>query len=352
MDLKPELEELTRKYKNLSSSADEKNTENWFILPFLGHLGYDDHDPNIVQAQYPVDGVGKVDYAIFGNNRKPVIYVECKQLREPLGQHRAQLKKYFNSSPSVKFGLLTNGYEYRFYTDLDRENMLDRQPFLSFNLETDTSKYLESLSIFTRQNFNVSEARSLALTLSYHSKILEYLKREIEKPSDDLVRFITKNAIGETKKSVRDKVKPILPSIFDELLRYGDNRNGGVIDDPPTTPRDDPPDAVNIFDINDPTGKTLEYYIFDGERYTGRVADMFVAVFENLFRRNKELTSNFKGSPVKQSRPQHRHMCLVDGYFLDKNYSNLYKFKKLKKALAEFDLKDILYVKLRDKRTT
>ena len=310
MDLKPELEELTRKYKNLSSSADEKNTENWFILPFLGHLGYDDHDPNIVQAQYPVDGVGKVDYAIFGNNRKPVIYVECKQLREPLGQHRAQLKKYFNSSPSVKFGLLTNGYEYRFCTDLDRENMLDRQPFLSFNLETDTSKYLESLSIFTRQNFNVSEARSLALTLSYHSKILEYLKREIEKPSDDLVRFITKNAVGETKKSVRDKVKPILPSIFDELLGHGDNRNGGVIEPP------DPPDAVNIFDINDPTGKTLEYYIFDGERYTGRVADMFVAVFENLFRRNKELTSNFKGSPVKQSRPQHHHMCLVDGYFL------------------------------------
>lgn len=348
MDLKPELEELTRKYKNLSSSADEKNTENWFILPFLGHLGYDDHDPNIVQAQYPVDGVGKVDYAIFGNNREPVIYVECKQLREPLGQHRAQLKKYFNSSPSVKFGLLTNGYEYRFYTDLDRENMLDRQPFLSFNLETDTSKYLESLSIFTRQNFNVSEARSLALTLSYHSKILEYLKREIEKPSDDLVRFITKNAVGETKKSVRDKIKPILPSIFDELLGHGDNRNGGVIE----PPEDDPPDAVNIFDINDPTGKTLEYYIFDGERYTGRVADMFVAVFENLFRRNKELTSNFKGSPVKQSRPQHLHMCLVDGYFLDKSYSNLYKFKKLKKALAEFDLKDILYVKLRDKRTT
>lgn len=336
MDLKPELEELTRKYKNLTSSADEKNTENWFILPFLGYLGYDDHDPNIVQAQYPVDGVGKVDYAIFGNNREPVIYVECKQLREPLGQHRAQLKKYFNSSPSVKFGLLTNGYEYRFYTDLDRENMLDRQPFLSFNLETDTSKYLESLSIFTRQNFNVSEASSLALTLSYHSKILEYLKREIEKPSDDLVRFITKNAVGETKKSVRDKIKPILPSIFDEFLGHGDNRNGGV----------------NIFDINDPTGKTLEYYIFDGETSMGNVTDMFVAVFENLFRRNKELTSNFGGSPVKQSRPQHHHMCLVDGYFLDKNYSSLDKFKKLKKALAEFDLKDILYVKLRDKRTT
>ncbi len=301
-------------------------------------------------AQYRPDleykRTGTVDYAIFGGNGDPIIYVECKPLHEPLDQHRAQLKNYFNNSPVVKFALLTNGYEYRFYTDLDRENVLDKQPFLSFNLETDASKYLRNLSKFTRQSFDVSDARSLALELSYRSKTLEYLKREIKHPSDDLVKFITKHAVGETKKIVWNKIKSSLPSIFDELFGHGDNRDEGDTDPIQLDPAVD----VNIFDSYDPTDKELEYYVFDGEKDTGTVTDMYVAVFKNLFERDKKRALNLRGSPVKQSRPKHNYMCLVDGYFLDKNYSNVNKFKKLERILTEFKLKDVLYVKLTDKK--
>ncbi len=370
MDLKLGLQKLEKRYKDLTSSPDEKNTENWFILPFLKVLGYDHSNPDVIQAQYRADSeykrTGKVDYAIFDKNREPIIYVECKQLREPLHQHRAQLKNYFNTSPSVKFAILTNGVEYRFFSDLDRENMMDQKPFLSFDLETDTNKYLRSLSAFTRQNFNVSEARSLALTLSYRSKILEYLKREMRKPSDDLVSFITKNIFGTTKKAVRDKIKPILPSIFDEIMN-GDEpiiippdplegitrkRIKSLGDEPEPIIISPPPgELINIFDIPNPQGIKLEYYVFDGKKYTDRVkvTDMFVTIYEYLFQINRDLASNHKGSPVKSSRPNHRHVDLGQGYFLHTNLSNISKFKNLKDALTEFHLEDALYLKLVEK---
>ncbi len=349
MDLKIGLQKLAERYNKLTSSPNEENTKNWFILPFLKVLGYDHSDPYIIQAEYCADpehkGSGAVDYAIFNKNQKPIIYIECKQLQEPLTEkHRAQLKKYFNTSASVKFAILTNGVEYRFYSDFDRENMMDQEPFLSFNLETDTNKHLKFLRAFTRQNFNISDARTLALTLSHRSKIVDYLKREMRKPSDDLVSFITKNIFGTTRKAVRDKIKPILPSIFHEIMN-------GDEPDPPITPPDPPPPpkSVNIFDIQNPTGIELEYYVYHGEHYTGKVTDMFVTVFKDLFRRNKDQVSNFKGSPVTSSRPAQRHKDLGYGYFLNTNLGNIDKFKKLKDALTEFHLEDALYLKLGEK---
>ncbi|MCY4158420.1 MAG: type I restriction endonuclease [Bacteroidetes bacterium] len=352
MNLESNLNKLIRKYKNLNSSLNEKDTENFFILPFLGYLGYDHSDPNRIKSRYAADPDYKktwqVDYAILGENRKPIIFVECKRLREPLDSHYAQLKNYFNSSPLVKFALLTNGYEYRFYTDLDRENVLDKQPFLSFTLETDASKYLDCLSKFSRQNFDVVELRSFALKLLYRSKTLEYLKREINNPSDNLVKFITKNAVGETKKAVRDEIESFLPSIFEELSFGSKNTINNGADE--GSEDDNEPiqlPAVSIFDSDNPTKKKLEYYIFNDKKHTGSVTNMFVTVFEYLFQKDKEQVLNIKGNPVRQFEPENLNSVpLMNGYFLVTNYSNADKFDKLKNALAKLDLKDILRVKL------
>lgn len=58
----------------------------------------------------------------------PQILIECKSINENLTNHDSQLFRYFGTTSS-KFGLLTNGKEYRFYTDLDEQNKMDSTPF-------------------------------------------------------------------------------------------------------------------------------------------------------------------------------------------------------------------------------
>ena len=61
----------------------------------------------------------KVDYAIMDNG-EPIILIEAKWCGEKLDKHDSQLFRYFGTS-SARFGILTNGLVYKFYTDLDEK---------------------------------------------------------------------------------------------------------------------------------------------------------------------------------------------------------------------------------------
>jgi hypothetical protein len=74
----------------------------------------------------------KVDYAIVVDG-KPIILIEAKNHTESLDRHKTQLERYFTVTDS-KFGVLTNGIEYRFYSDLEKENVMDNSPFFTINL--------------------------------------------------------------------------------------------------------------------------------------------------------------------------------------------------------------------------
>ena len=357
LDLRSGLEALVKKYHDLPcKSVDEENTKTWFILPFFGCLGYNPHDPSRVKAQYSPDPeykrTGKVDYVIFDQHGKPIIYVECKKLCEHLDSHRPQLKNYFNNSPSVKLALLTNGYEYRFYTDLERENVLDKLPFLSFNLETDMDEYLTHLSVFTRKNFSTDDIRLLAEKLVRRSKILKYLKDEIKNPSDNLAKYITKNALEERSKAVWSDVKSILPEILSELFKSGDVNDDREIDSDKVVEPE--AKALSIFDIENAEYKYIEYFEFEGrciDQYN-KVTDMYIYVFKILFERDKNCVMNFRSSPVRTSDDKSgRAVKLGEDCFLWKGYSNNVKFTYLKKLLSELQMdKNTLRVKLRDKR--
>ena len=227
MDLKSTLDKLARTCQKYSPS-DESKTKSYLIVPLLRDLGYDVSDPSKVIPEYDADPrdkkTGKVDYAIVDSNRQPIIYIEAKKLHDPLDQqgHYNQVKRYYNNESSVRFAVLTNGYEYRFYTDLDDRNLLDSEPFLSFTLENYTDTDLEHLSKFHIENFDATKVRDLALELSYQSKILEYLKGEISGlDSFDLVKFVTKKVLNSTAKSNYLIVKKILPSVLKNLISSG-----------------------------------------------------------------------------------------------------------------------------------
>ena len=102
-------------------------------MPFLQALGYDVFDPTVVIPEYTADhGIKKgekVDYAIVNDGTVSMI-IECKKDGVDLSQIGAsQLFRYFSVS-NVKVGILTNGTEYRFFSDLDKTNSMDTNPFL------------------------------------------------------------------------------------------------------------------------------------------------------------------------------------------------------------------------------
>ena len=74
-----------------------------------------------------------MDYAIIqdGDLGDPMLLIECKKVGDTLDRERAsQLARYFTQTPA-RIGILTNGIEYKCYSDLDAENVMDETPFVS-----------------------------------------------------------------------------------------------------------------------------------------------------------------------------------------------------------------------------
>lgn len=209
----------------------EAQTRQNLIDPFLDAMGYDHTDISIVKVEEKADilkdGLKRVDYVIYPTKKdeEPTILIEAKyhNSREKLENHLKQLKPYFENIRSqakrVEFGILTDGIEYRFYTDLDKDNLLDNEPFMVVNLEKLTSKDFEYLKKFSRNSLNVEEARSFALGKKYTDKFSAYLKKETKNPSVDLLDFF-KAKIGFKKtysdKIFNDIIKNIFSMFFDE----------------------------------------------------------------------------------------------------------------------------------------
>jgi hypothetical protein len=134
----------------------EEATKNALIMPFIQTLGYDVFNPLEVVPEYITD-VGikkgeKIDYAIFKDGH-PAILIECKHWRENLDLHDGQLLRYFHVS-KAKFGILTNGIVYRFYTDLEDPNKMDEKPFLQFDITALKDAHIEELKKFHKSYYN------------------------------------------------------------------------------------------------------------------------------------------------------------------------------------------------------
>ena len=115
----------------------EEATKNAFIMPFISALGYDVFNPSEVIPEFTAD-VGtkkgeKVDYAVTKDG-KVILLIECKKISADLQKdHASQLYRYF-STTEARFGVLTNGSDYAFYSDIDESNKMDSKPFFEFNL--------------------------------------------------------------------------------------------------------------------------------------------------------------------------------------------------------------------------
>lgn len=206
----------------------EEATKNAMIMPFIQALGYNVFDPLEVTPELVAD-VGtkkgeKVDYAIL-REAKPIILFECKRSGADLHiNHASQLFRYFHVT-EARFGVLTNGLVYRFFTDLDQPNKMDEKPFLEFNILDFKEQDVEELKKFAKSAFDVDSILTTANELKYTRAIQNLLAEWMATPSEDFVRLVSADLLGGKRftPAVKEQFTQITKRAFKQLI--GDRIN-------------------------------------------------------------------------------------------------------------------------------
>lgn len=227
MDFKDLIKQLGDRVTKLKDQVNtEEATKNAFIMPFIRELGYDVFNPLEVTPELVAD-IGmkqgeKIDYAIMENGQ-PIILIECKHHAAPLNVHNAsQLFRYFHTT-KAKFSILTNGIEYRFYTDLVEPNKMDEKPFFTFNITDIKDNQIEELKKFHKAYYNFNNIVNTASELKYTNELRNLLTAEFNNPGPDFVKHfarqvypsvITAKVLEQftnlTKKSIQQNINDLI----------------------------------------------------------------------------------------------------------------------------------------------
>lgn len=226
MDFKDYCTQLAGRVSQLKEQiATEEATKNAFIMPFIQMLGYDVFNPMEVIPEMDCDLIKKkgekIDYAIMKDG-EPIMLIECKHWKQDLSLHDNQLQKYFVAS-KAKFGVLTNGIIYRFYTDLVKPNIMDDVPFLEVSMEDLKEQQIEELKKFHKSYFDIGNILSTASELKYMSELRQVIKAEFASPSPELVKLLTKRVYeGAIVQKVLDQftglVKRTLANYINDVM--------------------------------------------------------------------------------------------------------------------------------------
>ena len=226
MDFKDTMKQLAEKVNQQKERIlTEEATKNAFIMPFINALGYDVFNPLEVVPEMDCDLVKKkgekIDYAIMKEGA-PIILIECKHWQQYLQLHDTQLKKYFVAS-KAKFGVLTNGIRYLFYTDLEDQNIMDEKPFLELDI-TDVKDYqLEELKKFHKSYFDIDNILNSASELKYSNELKKIFAEEIVNPTPEIVKYFTKKVYdgiitSKVQEQFSELVKRAINSYINELI--------------------------------------------------------------------------------------------------------------------------------------
>lgn len=222
MDFKDHIKQLGDRIVRLKDSIQtEEATKTALILPFINALGYDVFDPHEVSPEF-ISDIGtkkgeKVDYAILKEGQ-PIILMECKHHNQSLTLHDNQLLRYFHVT-KARFGVLTNGVIYRFYTDLIEPNKMDQKPFLEINLTDMREVHFEELKKFHKSYFDVDSILSTASELKYMGELKPLIVQEMSEPSDTLVRYLAKQVYqGQINAKWFDYFKALIKKGFQQIV--------------------------------------------------------------------------------------------------------------------------------------
>jgi len=221
MEFEKQICALGEKINDLKSLVKtEEATKHSFVMPFLQILGYDIFDPTLIVPEFTADAGKKkgekVDYAIMYDDN-PIILIEVKKHTENLDNHIDQLYRYFSVLDN-KFAILTNGIEYRFFTESET-NRMDKLPFLQFDIRTIKKREIASLKRFANEELDMDSMISLASKRKYVDGIKEIFEEEITNPSTEFIKvFATRLTNARLTKPVLDEFSEHITSSFKEII--------------------------------------------------------------------------------------------------------------------------------------
>jgi hypothetical protein len=210
------------------------------VMPFIQALGYNVFDPTEVTPELCAD-VGlkkgeKVDYAILREG-KPIILFECKRSGGDLNiNHAGQLFRYFHVT-EARFGVLTNGLVYRFFTDLEKPNKMDEKPFFEFDILDFKDRDVEELKKFAKSLFDVETILTTASELKFTRTIQNRLAEWMTNPSEEFVRLLAADLLGGRRftPQVKDQFTLITCRAFEQMLseRINERLKGAMTQETP-----------------------------------------------------------------------------------------------------------------------
>lgn len=218
----------------------EEATKNAMVMPFIQALGYNVFDPTEVTPELVAD-IGtkkgeKVDYAILKDG-KPIILFECKKSGGDLSiNHAGQLFRYFHVT-ETRFGVLTNGLNYRFFTDLEKPNKMDEKPFFEFNILDFKDRDVDELKKFAKSLFDVETILTTASELKFTRVIQSRLADWITSPSEEFVRLVSADLLVGKRftPAIKDQFTGITKRAFDSLVneRINERLKGAMAPEAP-----------------------------------------------------------------------------------------------------------------------
>ncbi len=222
MEFKDQIKLLADRVSKMKDQIQtEEATKNALIMPFIQTMGYDVFNPLEVVPEFIADiGIKKgekVDYAILKDGN-PIILIECKHWSADLDPHNSQLFRYFHTT-TAKFGILTNGIIFRFYTDLVENNKMDDKPFFEFRIDDMKEAQVEKLKEFSKDSFNLESINNTASELKYMSELRNLIVKEISDPSEDFAKFFARTIHhSKVTEKVLEQFKNLVKRSFHQFI--------------------------------------------------------------------------------------------------------------------------------------
>ncbi len=223
--LRDQIETYVKRVKELAEhvKGNEQATKQSLIGPFFTMLGFDLTDPRECVPEYKAD-FGKerstkpIDWA-FLTNGSLAIFVEAKEVGRKLAGYDEQLADYFAKEPGVKLGILTNGAQWRFFTDIVNPNVMDREPFARWDIFLDEPPPFDVITLLQKSSFNAELVRAFAQRQREQNLLVGELSRLLE-PAPEFTKLAVANI--ETRnltQAVVEGWKPVVASALNEWAR-------------------------------------------------------------------------------------------------------------------------------------
>jgi hypothetical protein len=145
---------------------------------------------------------------------------ECKKSGADLSiSHAGQLFRYFHVT-EARFGVLTNGLTYKFFTDLEQPNKMDEKPFFEFNILEFKDRDIDELKKFAKSAYDLDNILNTANDLKYTRSIQHKLAEWISNPSEDFVRLVSLDLLGSKRftPALKDQFISLTKRAFEQLI--------------------------------------------------------------------------------------------------------------------------------------